>query len=187
MATKTKRTDKTRSNGEQHIPCLCADCRRRAETIDLFKKGELARLAKQRADELERPPELVNYTDACQAIAMLRLYHHQVVERTAAELRPRFEAGEFYGCVDTPGGSPDNGAKGVKALLEECRDRIVSPEDACITLAFSPSTEAGVSEGSPGHTLMEDAAEAFAADILRVARLRRFYEMKPHEALTLWG
>jgi len=182
MAKRTKKHIPW-SATKKHIPCECRECRELEALRQKAIEADEAGRERRAAEELAGPPDLVTYTDVCIAAEKLRLWHHQLVETVAVKLRPRFEAGELYGFRDcVPGKEEDY--KGARALLKECADRIGNQADAFLTLAVSPSTDAIDVED---FHIVETAVEAFAADVLRVARLRRFYEMKPGEALNVWG
>jgi len=100
------------------------------------------------------------------AAALLGIAYDREVERLAEELRPRFESGELGGHR----GSDDDAA--LLRLQEEARVRSLTPQDAAVLLAVTPTPPELYDYC---HDIESCAIVAFALDVLRVALGRGWY------------
>lgn len=110
----------------------------------------------------------------------LRVLHQERVERLAARLRPRFEAGELRGWVDADFDSehPHSPFDDLAEIARRSMARTFS--EAYLVLACSPEEENA--EGSVDLASAKwAAADCVAREILSIARSRRWYTPLPGE------
>ena len=134
--------------------------------------------------------------------AMLRENYARRIEHIAEQLRPRFEAGELHGYNDADSRAIDEAdrewrrehprAKGYSGAFERSpgmrlekevarRLRLNDARNACLVIAVSATSPYAIERQDAHCTLEGRATWAATWDVLRVARVRRWYKPAPGE------